>query len=1773
MSIEVRLREKKFDRVSPSTGSAILDDGPAKVYLNFLDLKNSFSFDIDVETIQSSTTQVKGTLNIEKLISPISGSETYPTESYKLAARKTGSTDEFVGYIFDGYTVSKGDPEDTLGKNLKFNFVDLTIYKFEMTVEIIDADGNYSKYERIYNFKYYENPVKLNPNFDFGTNVGKGDRIEVTGLTLYGAPSDETVPQALDKNGNIIVPVSPYYYINSSQRVVNIDGTEAQEQHGGPLIEPALRFTFQKVEGSAPGDTDDTYDSETYDYNNDYNAPYEPRLLKYNSNGNYTLPANNLNEGTYKMKAVANWALGYETTQVPYNYVHIINRPVIVSAVPQPLYLDDRTATVIIIGVTFSGENSDKIWFNVYNSQGVKVAKAGGANGLNFQTGTGTKYYNLSLNELELVDANGSLNGGVGILNGGVGILNGVYSVEAETKYTRSLPPTETLRYSDWYGNVIFTLVNPPIPVVTAYDVQNDGGVDGFPQSNDADSTAQIVATISLATTPFYLYAPDIYNAITNNANNRKGLRFNIYQNNVKVASTNWRLFKNNGNTYDIQLNDILLESGQLNLTNGTSYTIKAEVTLTKHNGTPDVPRLSEASEEFNFSQNIAPVPSVTISNTWALATESNPSSHINNFNNSPLIGISGYFSKTAQFGPTYSKNLDVSTTKFRIRYKVKVGNNGIWGDWVLATRAVLGQKLSSSEAMYDAVARVKSQSIVVRANGEYDNIVPNTPTVGTSQPEMVFYIPQDQGNGNAFTESNEVQVEIIIVDTTNMWAGVNSSPRESNQIQLINRINTYSFIGGTPALVVANSVQSLEPWNSQNDAYYDSVTGVLHVEVNDSIVQAPKSQVKADSNTIIEELDQGWRVINTGVNTNGATGGMLPKVNLYSYGNTVPAAQQNSSNSFTVSEINGMGAYAVIDQHVGALEYPFFIAYTTPTGSNDKALWYKSKLFYAPSLSGNTTIDSSKVGPTLLYTGTDDAAYRPEIPSNRRVKLNLLPHDNFLTIANPTYATEKVKFVTVQTSSNANTSQAGSFNFTISETGLSTSSSVLTSLTMRFTTNLVLNIPLNWNSIHAHSVKVTYNYSGLQPKTLTFNHADLPIESDIADTQARKYVSLFVKPTSGANLYYTVAYIVNNTNLSVAPKTTEGLTSELEDVPNKGFPVSSDYTVTVQSYKTFNNLASRPNGESSITFTLTNTLSQYHEMDGINVYFTSPESQRGSNIPTTRIQSYLIGSIGSVSSSSAKTIQLLNSSGETGGYLNIMNNQGTIDLGPEWENYDMANITFEAFRDRRVITRISILSFPLNSKEYIESAPNSFTNSIWNVPVLKKPSTDGTITLTGGVINSNTDTTINWEPSNDDNGVAFTYAITVERNDDNSTIKQNANNSSSSQSVNISGVFLTNEVAKYTVSLFRVFNGTTSYREKSLPDVLEFYSIKVDTSAVILTVQPPSSDQYVNLSWIEPTIQGSSITLTGSENASFINNIVTHRIVYTTTDTASPVSVPTVLDTQQIVRIGNGDKKQYELPDKTLGTLYNFSIFIEANVAYTLSSSPQSTIKSNFVPIPYVPLNPTPASQYIVSTVPSVEPLPHSTPVLTQNSPNNPTLLLNLNANGLEDEGFVSVVVILTQDGTAAKPEGEQALLIFPDFPNPNQSHPLHPFSFPNHVTGVSGLEAGDVRLAGGESATSTPRNVDESVLSTQTNSYTLTIGTVGTNGRYGLSTLEMPSSQDSGFVSGSPVNYMIILTTRRGTDIGVGEFTYQAVPQVSNVQIVTENGQYYVQFNMSPA
>jgi hypothetical protein len=391
------------------------------------------------------------------------------------------------------------------------------------------------------------------------------------------------------------------------------------------------------------------------------------------------------------------------------------------------------------------------------------------------------------------------------------------------------------------------------------------------------------------------------------------------------------------------------------------------------------------------------------------------------------------------------------------------------------------------------------------------------------------------------------------------------------------------------------------------------------------------------------------------------------------------------------------------------------------------------------------------------------------------------------------------------------------------------------------------------------------------------------------------------------------------------------------------------------------------------------------------------------------------------------------------------------------------------------------------------------------------------------------------------------------------------------------SGIYILNidnddvlDVAKYTVELTKVFNGTTTRPERSPVDTIVFHTIYVDTSNIDITVRPVSNTTVVNLSWDELDISGNSVTASGQELSSFANNIYAHYITYRTDPSDNLVRLDQSGNLIEQID-APATKKTYTLPVQDIGTLYEFFMYVEAQVKYTINGAVSSTKSTPFeVPTTLT----TSLSQYRVSSVPSFGVVTTDSsdndvnivPVLIEDSSGNPTLLMNLNANGLEDEGFISVVVILTQDGTDDKPEGEQVVLIFPDTGST--------FSFDQAIVGGAAGNT-DPRLGSGDSSTSVPRNVDYTVLSTDpsNNDYTLTIGTVGSDGRYGLSTLEMPPTVNSDFVDGSIVNYMVILTTRRGTDIGVGEFIYEAIPSVQNVEIVTVDGQYFVNFDIVPA
>jgi hypothetical protein len=1036
---------------------------------------------------------------------------------------------------------------------------------------------------------------------------------------------------------------------------------------------------------------------------------------------------------------------------------------------------------------------------------------------------------------------------------------------------------------------VNFSLKTPVITSITSYDFQIEEG----------DNADPVVANIVVRREPYELVAPNSVEAI----------KFLIYESNetTLVGSTNFYTFQNSSANpsaeYSIKYSDVVIVSGQDILENGTIYKVKAQVTIIKHSGDTEL-RLSAEFKNLKGSQDTAPLSSVSISNSWALATNDDPSSSSTRFNASPSIGISGFFKKTPQFnGGSTLNHLDITSTKFKIEYQVGQGS------WSYVQKAVLLQK-SGSESLQEAVSRVNAESVVSSANGQYANVVGSGP--GHNQPEMIFFIPQEQVTGiNAFTEINQVKIRISIIDPTDMWQSTNggiTEPRESNSTQLINKINSYDFVVG----------ESSEPFNS----------------------------------------------------------------------------------------VNGEG-------------------------------------------------------------------------------------------------------------------------------------------------HLFLNIPVDWKSTHAHSVKVGYKYvsgDSYSYQTFTYNPTTT--------------ISFEVDPTAGTTLYYSVAYLVSNVNISTTA-TTQGLTIE-KDVSNKLFPSSTDYSITSTSYKTFNT-----GGKSSITFNLAFTAASTARIDGLNVYFTSPDSTQGSNVDKKRIATF------NASQGGNKTIQLLYA-GSTINYshtlnftpLNTINASGTIvtDLSVIWQDFDLANISFEAYRDRRVTST----GASYGTTNYVESGSSNFDKTIWNVPFMVSPGSNGPITLEGGVRNSSTATKLSWMQVVDPNGIYFTHDFTMMKNDNSTSLIHNDSGLATNQKI------LTIDAdanAKYNITLALVFAPSTtgSMREVSAyPNLIEFHTIHVDVSDIDILVNNPSNRSIVNLSFNDAVVSGNSVTSGATGTASFTNNIVEHNVIYSTTNPTNALTRLAPSSNNVIERIVSpATLKQYTLPVTTPATKYSFFMRLKALIKYNVTKyvgAASSTPSVELLTTDSVEISDQTAtsvgSQYLVSSIPIIGSSVTITPHPTEG---NTTLNFLLDANGLEEEGFISVVVILAQDGTDTKPDGEAAILLFPDTGTTSD--------YTNNVAG-SGSASLDPRLAGGESFTTTPRTLDGAVMGTNSGEYTLTIGDVNsTTGRYNTSTLKLPLSSVSGFTSGEEMNMFILVTTRRGTNFATRTFTHTPPVVVRNLTISGSLPNLSANFHVGPA
>lgn len=1551
-------------------------------------------------------------------------------------------------------------------------------YKITYTLTMVsssDSDKKFTMYHT-QNFRYYEVPITLNANF-----------------TISDSGSYDNSVQNIMKGDDI--------------KITDLTLLDTSSTPTG------IQFSFR-----------DAITNMEHEY-----TDYQP----YASDGTYILNNNQLdNNKKYKIIVTARWPLGYTSSVEGTNDFYVIPRPIInsVDIINLPSsHVTDKVIDIMVAKSTNTLQPPTKIWFDFYTTSApiTKVASIGGNNGIVINDSSNENKYSYSLSQINQEEGTNGLENDIS------------YHVEATVGNDTSIYNRTSNSTSVSFNEEI-----PYINSAVGYNAMNENGP---------------ISEISVDLGEYQLYAPSkidfIYYSYRDGSfieSARTSTSRNLLPDNTTQTSYPTSF------TYSIlksELNDLLENRGKTD-----PYHVKVEVTLTNHKN-QTIKRLSEfykapvptnlpvgtppptdlELQGVTFSTNVVAVSSVTIDNTWALITnpDNSPSSNEGLFSNSsvPLVGISGYFKKTAQFNNGYDNHLDTSSTKFKLEYKTDSMSS-----WSLVIRAAIKQKSSTNVSNNVAIYDLLSTSIQNSETGLYDNrFDANSNLIGTDQPEIVFYIPKNQhltdNTHQSFNENNKVQVRVTVVDTIETFGigTITQAAKTSAEKQIINKIESYDFVVG----------QSTEPWNSDVPP-----SAFLDVTMNDTPVpNVTKILFKSTSNNIIEEVDQGWKIVNTEAGTNGADAGKLPKAEIYLYAN--PNPDITSSNSFQVNQINGLGAYAIIDQHQGAREYPFFNIYTNPTGdvSTNKSSDYKSRLFYAPDpqFSGDTTTDSSRAGLTLLYTGNDNALFRPDI--TRRVKYVLLPNDDIqdLTKTFGNYETELVKRIVLSTSSNASTSQAGNYNFTLSQTGLTTSSPLLSSLVIKFSKNVYLNIPVDWKSIHAHSVKVSYAYSSNSVSWSSVTFSYLPTS---------QYVSIVVDPMQGTTLYYKVAYIVKNTNKGPTA-TTEGLTVS-KNVPNKYFPTTSNYTISGDSYKTFNT-----HGESSISFTLGFTPGLLHRIDGVNVYFSSPiVTLDGSNINKVRIATY------KSSAPVTPTIQILtmnaNSNellidGDNQTALNVLGLLGTVipHASFKWGDFDVANITFEAYRDNRVLsgTSDSYVGAAYDTANYKESGSKPFAKQIWNVPKLNKVSNYGAITLTGGVRNSSvpgdiTPTTISWPSVSDTNGHAFKYRLKMDKNgvtpsihDDDLVVI--------SKTLNIDN----NANATYTVKVKFVFEPLGGLREESKDDVIVFSTINVNVSNMAIQVQDPSDTSRVNLSWAEPVVNGGT-------NAVNIHSKYIEYLISSAPANLSRTRLDAAPDAALIETL-TGGKKEYTLPaNTTIRMLYEFYMHIKAHIQYTVNGNTLTTVA---VPILDSTLT-TPRSQYRVSTIPSVSLV--NSPILNTLTI-KPKLNLNLDARGVENEGFISVVILLTQDGTPNKPDGEQVLLVFP-------GTSVAPFSHDNVIPSISGSN-----LVSGSVSTTTPRNQLNTSISTQPSAssaleYTLKIGAVDSNGAYGPSELTMPFSSDSGFVEGgsaNPINYMVILTTRRGTDIDTGSFQYVSLPSVNNLSISYDNNsnQYSANFTIS--
>ena len=966
-----------------------------------------------------------------------------------------------------------------------------------------------------------------------------------------------------------------------------------------------------------------------------------------------------------------------------------------------------------------------------------------------------------------------------------------------------------------------------------------------------------------------------------------------------------------------------------------------------------------------------------------------------------------------------------------------------------------------------------------------------------------------------------------------------------------------------------------------------DAVSGVNGVETvfTSSQVQG----VKADSNQIISNNSQGgWTIENTGPDTNGATGGKLPKVNLYFYGNTTAAANQTASNSFKLNQASGAGMYAVFHQNAGAKEYPFFIAYTTPMASGNKASWYRSKVFFGPETSdGDTVADAGKVGLTLVYTGTDDAAVFPEIPSNRRVRYEIM-YGGGLTNSfgdETVFSNEYINLLTLATSSNASVSQAGNFNFRLLETGIFTSNSNFGQVKLRYNVlspnkytsasgkfpnlpgpastlgsaqePIYFLIPSTGLFVQTDSVKVSV---AIEPRAgETTRPSATESNTVVAVSKVNQYVmtvgtaseprvtqdTLIVPINNPTEAYFTDAIFTSNradVPNTVGSVLNDGVFDIVVDTtfrgdctyqvrykisdPNNGFitgPISADYTFR---------LANPPGLDN---FSVTNFSYKTFNNDSESSFtFDIAFVTVGTTFVDGVIVYFESTNADDDDEDNIPLTQLMDvQTSQTNVSYTLQSApaaNATLTEGVNIKDKDAvaSSNKWLNFRSGKIVYK----PYKLVAGQKVIPPNVQLDITMFNIPVIPVPAQ---ITLTGGVKESYAATSAAWNNAlstyaSIGSSVTASYKLVLNNSVNNSDVSGADVNTNHGYTIDLSSVAASTTL---TLKLQTRITAADGLVYLSKPSGIQFTAASVDVSGLTSTVKRGSNDTVLRVDRGDYAIipaSGANVTEV---------KLIDNPTVANTNPAGAQVKVLTMAEVQPADPTVNA----YDLAADgyALGDDIDLQYRLKAGVSYDVLSqydsngSPGSVVQAESTPLFLTLASPT--LEYIVATKPELQ--LESTYRVMNSGTYNGRIAINatINAKGLHAEGVLSVVYVLAQEGNFTNPDlsdsGVQYVIAFESVTGLTKSYTvgsnasLVPSSTDNlGATEVHELSVTDVAgfAEGGAGAR------------------TLVMGNLLAND---ASTLYLDAT---GFDASRPITAVSVVATRLGNDIVFKELTPSA-------------------------